>query len=128
MPTRAELQMIMDRPGFGSGRAYLSQKEQEAEALSLLPSPDMVAPVRAGNAFDNWMICSFGNSSADGQDWYLTTDSIRASELADLHFPEDAKTDALVIAAIVNCYRMGLLVRLPTPTDVTASAARGETP
>jgi hypothetical protein len=110
MTTRAELQAIMDAPGFGRGRGYLEQKAQEAEALALLPNPKDFAPVRAASGVDDWFIASFGSSSDDGKDWYLTTDSVRASELADAAFPCDAKIDAHAVAAIINCYRMGLLV------------------
>lgn len=110
MTTRAELQAIMNAPGFGRGRAYLDQKAQEVEALALLPDPRTVAPVRAACSVDDWFIASFGNSTDDGKDWYLTTDAVRASELADAAFPCDAKIDAHAVAAILNCYRMGLLV------------------
>ena len=57
MTTRAELQAVMDRPGFGTGRA------QENEALALLPDPEWMAPVMAStDPASNRMISSFGNS------------------------------------------------------------------
>lgn len=112
MADRATLQAIMDAPGFGTGRAYRDQKAQEAEALALLPDPGLVAPVMAStDPVSNWMICSFGNSGEDGCDWFLVTDNVRASSTLGLDFPDDAKMDALTVAAIVNAYRMGLLVR-----------------
>ena len=43
MGTREELQAIMDRPGFGTGRAYRDRKAQENEALALLPDPEWMA-------------------------------------------------------------------------------------
>lgn len=109
---REELQAIMNKPGFGTGRAFRDQKAQEAEALALLPDPTDVAPVRATtDAGAGWLVCSFGNSSEDGSDWHLISDEVRASDLADTEYPADAKMDALVTAALVNAYRMGLLVR-----------------
>jgi len=119
MTTIAELQAVMNDPGFGRGRAYLEQKAQEAEALSLLPDPQDVAPVRAVSTVDDWFIAGFGNSNEDGKDWYLTTDQVRASALVDAAFPCDAKIDAHAVAAILNCYRMGLLIRRPQPPEVT---------
>lgn len=111
MATRDDLQRIMDAPGFGTGRAFRDQKAQEAEALALLPDPASVMPVRAStNMGAGWLVCSFGNE--DGQDWYLITDEVRGSIVAEFSdYPADAKMDALRTAAIVNAYRMGLLVR-----------------
>ena len=112
MTTREELQAIMDSPGFGTGRAFRDRKAQENEALALLPDPEWMAPVMAStDGSSNWMISSFGNSGEDGADWYLVTDNVRASMTVDLEFPEDAKMDALRVAAVLNAYRMGLLVR-----------------
>ena len=112
MSKRGELQKVMDTPGFGTGRAFRDRQAQENEALALLPDPAWMAPVMAStDANTNWLICSFGNSADDGQDWHLVTDTVRASLLVDLEFPEDAKMDALRVAAIINAYRMGILVR-----------------
>lgn len=112
MTTREELQAIMDRPGFGTGRAFRDSKAQENEALALLPDPAWMAPVMAStDGASNWMICSFGNANEDNCDWYLVTDHVRGSNLADMEFPEDAKMDALRVAAVLNAYRMGLLIR-----------------
>lgn len=113
MGGREKLQAVMDRPGFGTGRAFLDQKAQENEALALLPDPKSVMPVRAStDAGAGWLVCSFGNSGDDGQDWHLITDEVRGSIVAEFSdYPADAKMDALRTAAIVNAYRMGLLVR-----------------
>ena len=109
---RDDLQAIMDTPGFGTGRAFRDRKAQENEALALLPDPAWMAPVMASTDPErNWMICAFGNSSEDGADWFLVTDHVRASQIVDLEFPDDAKLNALTVAAILNAYRMGLLVR-----------------
>ena len=109
MTAASELQEIMNRPGFGSGRAYLDRKAQEKEAVALLPDRIRMAPVMASTNLDNWMICSFG-AGDDGEDWFLVTDQVRASSMADLEFPDCAKMDALRVAAIINAYRLGLLV------------------
>ncbi len=111
--TRSELQKIMDTPGFGTGRAFRDQKAQENEALALLPDRAWMAPVMASTADNNWLICSFGHSNNDGQDWNLVTDHVNASALGDAMFPIDAKTDAHAIAALCNAWRMGLLVVRP---------------
>lgn len=113
MNTREELQRVMNAPGFGTGRAFRNQKAQEVEALALLPDPKDVMPVRAStNVGDGWLVCSFGYSSEDENDWHLITDEVRGSTLAEFsEYPKDAKMDALVTAALVNAYRMGLLVK-----------------
>lgn len=110
---RAKMQAVMDAPGFGTGRAFRDQLAQENEALALLPDPKAVMPVRASTeAGAGWLVCSFGNSGDDGQDWFLITDEVRGSYVAEFSdYPADAKTDALITAAIVNAYRMGLLAR-----------------
>jgi hypothetical protein len=115
-PIRAELQAVMDQPGFGTGRAFRDRKAQEAEALALLPDPKDVMPVRATtDAGAGWLICSTGNSGDDGNDWHVVTDEVRGSIVAEFsEFPKDAKMDALVIAALVNAWRMGLIVKAPT--------------
>ena len=46
---------------------------------------------------EDWLICSLGNSNEDSQDWIVTTDRIRASELDG-----DAKFDAALIVAAIN--------------------------
>lgn len=46
---------------------------------------------------EDWLIGSLGNSNEDGQDWIVTTDRVRASELDG-----DAKFDAALIVAAVN--------------------------
>lgn len=110
MTNRAELQAIIDAPGFGRGRAYIEQRAQEAEALALLPDPATMVPVRAATSLNDWMICSFG-ADGDGTEWFLTTDSVRGSSLADACFPDDAKMDAHAVAALLNAWRLGLIVR-----------------
>lgn len=81
-----------------------------------LPNPDRIAPLRAApisEIGDHWPIAwATGYSNADGNDWCIQTDHVRASELCDLDFPSDAKTDAEAIVAIVNAYREGRLVRV----------------
>ena len=120
--TREELQKVMDAPGFGTGRAFRDQKAQENDALALLPDRAWMKPVMAStDAGAGWLVASFGNSGNDGQDWHLITDNVRASGMADATFPEDAKTDAFAIAALLNAWRMGLIVLRP---DLIAIRAR----
>lgn len=116
MASREELQAVMDRPGFGTGRVYLDRARQEADALAMLPDRNSMAPVMAStDPCENWLICSFGNSNEDGKDWHLVTDQVRGSAMGDFEFPEDAKMDAIRTAAVLNAYRMGLLVVKPAP-------------
>jgi len=111
MPISAELQAAIDAPGFGSGRSYRDRKAQEAEAVAMQPDPEKITPVMAStDPVSNWMICGFGASNEDSSEWFLVTDNVRASEVADREFPDDAKIDALRVAAVLNAYRMGLLV------------------
>ena len=79
------------------------------ETLTKLPPPDQFAPVRVSNDLKNWMI-GFGNSAEDGNDWYLTTDHVRASDPLGYSFPGDAKSDCKFVAALINAYREGRLV------------------
>ena len=72
-----------------------------------------MAPVLAANNVGNWMIASFGCSGDDGDDWFLVTDHVNASALGDAMFPQDAKTDAMAVAALLNAWRMGVLVVRP---------------
>ena len=110
-----DAQRIANTPWFGTGQRFRDLKAAEADCLDHLPDPSSIAPIMAASNLDNWMICGFGNSNADGRDWYLTTDGVRASALIDAGFPADAKTDAIATAAILNAYRLGLLVRKETP-------------
>ena len=111
--TRSDLQRAIDTPGFGTGRALRDRLAQEAECIALLPDRAWMAPVMAANDAGNWMIASFGNSGNDGDDWFLVTDHVNASALGDAMFPQDAKTDAMAVAALLNAWRMGILVVRP---------------
>jgi len=111
MTDRDGLQKIMDAPGFGTGRAFRDRKAQENEVIALLPDRAWMAPVMASpECARNWLVASFGNSGDDGQDWYVVTDHVRASNLGDATFPIDARSDARAVAALCNAWRMGLLV------------------
>lgn len=83
---------------------------------SELPDPKAMAPLKAApnsEMGDNWPIAwTTGNSSDDGNDWHICTDNVRASEMAEVEFPSDAKHDAHAIVAIVNAYREGRLVQV----------------
>ena len=114
--TREELEAVMSRPGFGSGRRFLAQKQQEADALALLPDPAQMAPLMVSTDIGNgWPVCSFGHYDDEGTgesaDYHIVTDHVRASETLDLTLPGDAKNDAHMVCAILNAYRMGLLVK-----------------
>lgn len=82
------------------------------------PKPSRVAPVKAAcgdDLMEDWPILfKAGNSCQDGNDWGICTNNVRGSELMDLDFPQDAKDDAEFIAALINAYRTGELVRKET--------------
>jgi len=111
----AQAKAIADAPGFGHGKRFRDMCAAEHDALDNLPDPKRMAPVMAStDAAANWLVCSFGNSGADeeARDWHLVTANVRASDFIDRYdFPEDAMTDAVAVAAVLNAYRMGLLVR-----------------
>ena len=79
------------------------------------PDPKLIAPVKAACCdalMDDWPILfRAGNSGQDFEDWGICTDNVRGSSLMDCEFPQDAKDDALFIAALINAYRTGELVR-----------------
>jgi hypothetical protein len=104
MTTAEDLKRIANTPGFGTGRAMRDRLAAEAESLALLPAPKDVMPVRAATDIGaGWLVCSFGNSSDDGQDWHLITDEVRGSIVAEFsELPKDAKSDARIVAAILN--------------------------
>jgi len=52
-----------------------------------------------GDPHDNWLVCSFGNSDLDGEDYSVTTDYIHASE-----FVGDAKLDSQLVAKLLNLF------------------------
>lgn len=85
---------------------------------SVMIPPERIAPVKATSETvgTNWPILHFGHSSADDQDWHVTTDEVRASSLlCSFDFPGDARNDAEFVAALINDYREGRLVLAPLP-------------
>jgi len=108
----SDLHRIANQPGFGTGKAARDRMAEEAEALALLPEPGSILPVHAStDLYAGLMICGFGRSGEDGADWYLMTDRVTDMERDFTDFPSDARDDARIVAAILNAYRMGLLVR-----------------
>jgi|GEM_PF-6260552 hypothetical protein len=104
-----------NRPGFGTGAALRERIFQEDDAINHLPDPAWMMPVVAsadlvGNAL---VVCSFGNSVEDPEqrDWYLIADGQNSTVPAsEAEFPADAMLDARAVAAVLNAWRMGLLV------------------
>ncbi|RMF06355.1 MAG: hypothetical protein D6773_04415, partial [Alphaproteobacteria bacterium] len=96
-------------PGFGTGKAARDRLAAEAECRSLLPDPrDVPTVVASGSAIPTLIpLCDFGNSAEDGRDWgiwierHLEVDAIG----------HDARDDARIVAAIINAYALGILVR-----------------
>ena len=78
--------------------------------------------VESGKEFsgDNWLVCSCGRSKSDDLKYWVTTDSVHASELTG-----DAKADAYLIAAAPNLLQAAKYF-VKWVNDVWASAALGD--
>ena len=108
--TPEDLKRIANSGSYGSGKAVRDKAAAEREALSLLPEPEFMNEfVAADNGGHLVPLCHFGCSNEDGKDWGIYHDG------HDYHnaalFGIDAKSDARAVAAVLNAYRMGLLVR-----------------
>ena len=105
-----DLHKIANTPGFGSGKSARDKAAAIAEIRSLLPDPAWMPTFTAApHINDGLPMCSFGNSSEDGQDWHVTHD-MGDIERDCIEFGSDAKTDAQIVAAILNAYARGILV------------------
>jgi len=109
----------MDLPAAGQAGNGLDMIDAEHAALNgnILPDPTKLPPVMAStDCTSNWLVASFGCDTRDGRDWHLVTVNIRGSDTVGLTLMNGARDDAVVIAAIVNAYRLGKLV--PSTTTV----------
>ena len=106
--TPEELTSIANLPGFGTGKTARDRMAAEAEALALLPDPKWVPIVVAAPDSNLVPMAHFGNSRDDGKDWGIYHDGRESDVWA---FGDDAKTDAQIVAAIINAYRLGLIIR-----------------
>lgn len=105
-----DLHKIANTPGFGSGKRARDQLAAEAEALALLPNPRALPCFVAGGdalMLSHALMCGFGRSSEEGADWAIYHDGVTEADAIG----HDTKLDAQIVAAILNAYRMGLLVR-----------------
>lgn len=110
-----DLHDIANSGGYGTGRAAMDRAAAVAEIKSLLPDPVWMPTFTAAPHINSGlMLASFGNSSEDGQDWYITHDQGDTSRDA-IEFGNDAKMDAKIVAAILNAYTRGILV-MSTPS------------
>lgn len=104
-----ELKRIANTGSFGSGKSARDKIHARKESLSILPDrffmPELIASSEMGSMVP---MCHFGNSSEDGKDWGIYHDGFDYCGAATLGI--DARDDAKIIAAIVNLYRMGVLV------------------
>ncbi len=106
--TPADLKRIANTPGFGTGEAARNRATAENECLLWLPGPEQMpaffaAPDHPGPFMPT---ANFGNGE-DGRDWCLWHDG-RDEQWHP--FGEDAADDARIVAAILNAYRLGLIV------------------
>lgn len=109
MTLRDHLRDIANTPGYGTGKRYLDRLAAEAECAALLPDPLAISPVMAStDPANNFPIACFGNSD---QDWFLVSEDAPDGFMQHACLPSDAESDARTIAAIVNAYRLGVLVR-----------------
>ncbi|PPB79795.1 hypothetical protein LV82_02586 [Albidovulum inexpectatum] len=109
MATKPDLHKIANTPGYGTGRAVIERANAESECLALLPSPSSL-PVfvakRARDVRQGLPIMTTGYSNEDGDDWCIV--ALNGTE-ADA-VGQDAMDDARIIAAILNAYRLDLIV------------------
>lgn len=112
-----DLHKIANTPGYGTGREVRDRAAAIAEIKSLLPDPVwMPTFTSAPNINDGLPLASFGNSGEDGQDWHITHDMGDMCRDA-IDFGDDAKTDAQIVAAILNAYARGILVLAKGDTE-----------
>lgn len=104
-----DLNEVANARGYGTGRAVRDRLAAEAECRALLPDPHYMPSVEARGDDGGHLIpmAHFGNSSDDGKDWALFQEYTEC-ELSELG--QDARDDARIVAAIINAYRLGVLV------------------
>ena len=108
-----KLARVANAPGYGTGAAFRNKAIAASEALALLPLPRLVNHVVAGTDMGPIQVplCHFGFSGEDKRDWQIFLDA----EDCDLWaLGSDAMLDAQTVAAIINAYRIGLIVRADT--------------
>ncbi|HMQ38147.1 MAG TPA: hypothetical protein PKA07_11345 [Micropruina sp.] len=108
---REELERAANARGFGTGQALRDRLAAEAECRALLPDrgdvPAMTAAADNGR-MPNGPVLYCGYSSEAGEDWNVyAEDGWRDTDT--MAIGDDAKTDAQIIAAIINAYRLGIL-------------------
>lgn len=107
--TPEDLRRIADTPGYGTGEATRDRLAALAECRALLPDPRRL-PVFIATGSDPFShpvpMAHFGNSSEDGKDWSICHDGTTEADAIG----QDARDDAQIVAAILNAYRLGLLV------------------
>lgn len=107
--TPDELKRIANSGTYGSGKSVRDKLSAEASVLEDLPEANRVPTVVAATDHSHMVaMAHFGNFSEDGLDWGLYHDGREDSVWC---FGDDAKDDAKAVAAIINAYRMGILVR-----------------
>lgn len=106
--TPDDLKRIANQPGYGTGRVARDKMAALSEVAALLPPPlEVPLMVASATAACDLPMAHFGCSNEDGMDWGIHHDVTDEDGCA---FGQDAKTDAILVAAIINAYRMGLLV------------------
>lgn len=115
MADNPELDRIANTPGYGTGSVFIKKAAAASEALALLPLPRFVNPVVAGTDMgpNQVPLCHFGFSCEDKNDWQISLDAEDHNTWA---LGDDAMLDAKTVAAIINAYSMGLIVRADTRT------------
>lgn len=108
--TPDELRQIANTPGYGTGKVARDRMAAERDIRALLPDPDalphVIASRRPTDTHKSPMCHMAGYSDDDGNDWSLYQERLIG----------DAATDAQIVAAILNAYRMGIIaVTEPQP-------------
>lgn len=103
-------QVVADMPGYGSGKRYRDMLAAAQEARAALPKADEVGAVYASASLDvnATLLASFG--CGDEDDWHLLALPARVMDHNEYNMGLDAGDDCRAVAAIVNAYRLGLLV------------------
>lgn len=107
--TPEELRQIANAPGYGTGKVARDRMAAERDIRAILPDPRaMPVMIASGAAMTSMQIplCHFGYSSEHDADWSIMMDRPCEADAVG----HDAALDAEVIAAILNAFRMGIIV------------------
>jgi len=105
-----DLHKIANMPGYGTGKAARDRLAFRNEILALLPEPCWVQELTVSSDLTARTVplAHFGYSSEEKIDAQIIFEPL---DMEDWAFGKDAMDDARIVAAIVNAYALGILVR-----------------